>query len=146
MLLKRLKHLLKLASPSIAKADPFALHMAQVRISTPIFLPREDLCFLDPTHPPSSSLDRSLVGPRGGKGEAVQAAFLIPRGVSEIKDTESARNGSESERRREEQGRGRENQQRPPQKKKGREGRILRLELTTGLDCDHMRYERFDSS
>ena len=40
-----------------------------------------------------------------------------------------------------------------PQKKKGRrEGRILRLELTTGLDCDqgtiarnHMRYERFDS-
>lgn len=54
----------------------------------------------------------------------------------------------------EEQGRGERTsgeRRRPPQKKKGREGRIL--ELTTGLDCDqgtiarnHMRYERFDSS
>ena len=120
MLLKRLKYLLKLASPSSATADPFALHMALVRISTTDMssLPREDLCFLDPTHPPSSSLDRSLVGPRGGKGEAVQAAFLIPRGVSEIKDTESARNGSESER-------GRENQRRTAaaaSEKEGEEG------------------------
>ena len=78
------------------------------------------------TYPPLWFALRTIVGSRSGKEEAeaaAQAAFLIPRGVSEIKDTErSARNGSESER----EGRTIENQRRPQKKKE----KDLRLDLT----------------